>query len=256
MAALDPIAALDDRTVDDARALLNRIGSSPANRKTGLSYHGCRRRAETLEQRLAGLRSVRPRPGTVSPRRCWKPTATPTRRARPPKPLSNPPANCPAGAEIGRPPANPWPMMSRSSRASKTAWMGCAADQRISSGTLVRELGPDLPRAGPAGGPRHHRRPPGGHRTKGGRRAGTRRWRPSSSAGRPARSATPGRPTWTWRSKTWSARPTSVWRCSRTSTSAAEWTTTRWSAGLREQAGILRNARFKTADGGSINLSE
>ena len=38
LAALDPIASLDDRTVVDARTLLNRIGSSPVNRKSNLSY--------------------------------------------------------------------------------------------------------------------------------------------------------------------------------------------------------------------------
>jgi hypothetical protein len=38
LAALDPIANLDDRAVTDARNLLSRIGASPTNRKSGLTY--------------------------------------------------------------------------------------------------------------------------------------------------------------------------------------------------------------------------
>ncbi len=38
LAALEPVAALDDRAVADARALLNRVGAGPLGRKTAMNY--------------------------------------------------------------------------------------------------------------------------------------------------------------------------------------------------------------------------
>jgi len=38
LAALDQVASLDDRAVADARALLNRVGTAPTNRKTNLTF--------------------------------------------------------------------------------------------------------------------------------------------------------------------------------------------------------------------------
>ncbi len=69
LVALDAIASLDDRTVNDARSLLNRIGSSPVNRKSGLSYmeaaaelkrwnndwQACSASARALEQQAAPI---------------------------------------------------------------------------------------------------------------------------------------------------------------------------------------------------------